>query len=134
MTPAIAADEAGAKPQEVEAVVSNIKNHAEFTPSFAPLKFEPKAAYIATAESVRDSLIRSWNLTHQELSAKDPKQAYYISMEFLQVNNLLDSLCMQEMFICRQCRKDLSLDLRCGLQSHYPHAFIGVSLLNHPHA
>lgn len=84
MTPAIAADEAGAKPQEVDAVVSNIKNHAEFTPSSAPLKFEPKAAYIATAESVRDSLVRQWNLTHQELARKDPKQAYYISMEFLQ--------------------------------------------------
>ncbi|KAK4358022.1 hypothetical protein RND71_023632 [Anisodus tanguticus] len=45
-------------------VLSSIKYHAEFTPSFSPEKFELPKAYYATAESVRDTLIINWNATY----------------------------------------------------------------------
>lgn len=43
------------KPDEV---ASNISYHAQFSPHFSPFKFELEQAYYATAESVRDRLIR----------------------------------------------------------------------------
>lgn len=66
-------------------VLSSIKYHAEFTPSFSPEKFELPKAYYATAESVRDMLILSWNATYEYYEKMNVKQAYYLSMEFLQV-------------------------------------------------
>lgn len=66
-------------------VLSSIKYHAEFTPSFSPEKFELPKAYYATAESVRDMLIINWNATYDLNEKINAKQAYYLSMEFLQV-------------------------------------------------
>lgn len=43
------------KPDEI---ASNINYHAQFSPHFSPFKFELEQAYYATAESVRDRLIR----------------------------------------------------------------------------
>lgn len=43
------------KPDEI---ASNISYHAQFSPHFSPFKFELEQAYYATAESVRDRLIR----------------------------------------------------------------------------
>ena len=37
----------------------------------------------ATAYSVRDRLIESWNDTQQYFKDQDPKRVYYLSMEFL---------------------------------------------------
>lgn len=66
-------------------IASRIKYHAEFTPSFSPEHFELPKAYFATAESVRDSLIINWNATYDYYEKINVKQAYYLSMEFLQV-------------------------------------------------
>lgn len=66
-------------------VASSIKYHAEFTPSFSPELFELPKAYIATAESVRDALLINWNATYEYYEKMNVKQAYYLSMEFLQV-------------------------------------------------
>lgn len=66
-------------------IASKIKYHAEFTPSFSPEHFELPKAYFATAESVRDSLIINWNATYDYYEKINVKQAYYLSMEFLQV-------------------------------------------------
>lgn len=66
-------------------VLSSIKYHADFTPSFSPKKFELPKAYYATAESVRDMLIINWNATYDFYEKMNVKQAYYLSMEFLQV-------------------------------------------------
>ncbi|KAF9624120.1 hypothetical protein IFM89_008058 [Coptis chinensis] len=73
-------------------IVSSIKYHAEFTPSFSPEKFELPKAYIATAESVRDKLIRNWNATYEYYEKINVKQAYYLSMEFLQGRALLNAI------------------------------------------
>lgn len=71
--------------QDSTAIASSIKYHAEFTTYFSPEKFDPKKAFFATAESVRDSLIINWNATYEYYERINVKQAYYMSMEYLQV-------------------------------------------------
>lgn len=72
-------------------IASSIKYHAEFTPSFSPDHFELPKAFYATAETVRDSLIINWNATYEYYEKINVKQAYYLSMEFLQVFHLTTS-------------------------------------------
>ena len=71
-------------------VASSIKYHAEFTPSFSPERFELPKAYYAAAASVRDMLIINWNATNEYHEKANVKQAYYISMEYLQVGQSVD--------------------------------------------
>ncbi|XP_028082799.1 alpha-1,4 glucan phosphorylase L-2 isozyme, chloroplastic/amyloplastic-like isoform X2 [Camellia sinensis] len=73
-------------------VVSSIKYHAEFTPSFSPEQFELPKAFHATAESVRDMLIINWNATYDYYEKMNVKQAYYLSMEYLQGRALLNAI------------------------------------------
>lgn len=70
---------------DAASVASSIKYHAEFTPLFSPEKFELPKAFFATAQSVRDALIINWNATYEYYNRVNVKQAYYLSMEFLQV-------------------------------------------------
>ncbi|OVA17683.1 Glycosyl transferase [Macleaya cordata] len=77
------------KPSEI---ASNINYHARFTPHFSPFKFEPEQAYYATAESVRDRLVQQWNETYSHFHKVDPKQTYYLSMEFLQGRALTNAI------------------------------------------
>lgn len=67
------------------AIASNIRHHAEFTPLFSPEHFSPLKAYYATAKSVLDALLINWNATYDHYNKMNVKQAYYLSMEFLQV-------------------------------------------------
>lgn len=71
---------------DAASIASNIKHHAEFTPLFSPDKFAPSKAFHATAQSVRDALIINWNSTYDYYEKMNVKQAYYLSMEFLQVH------------------------------------------------
>ncbi|KAG6429770.1 hypothetical protein SASPL_107823 [Salvia splendens] len=73
-------------------VASSIKFHAEFTPSFSPELFELPKAYYATAQSVRDLLIINWNTTYDYYEKMNVKQAYYLSMEYLQGRALLNAV------------------------------------------
>ncbi|EYU28842.1 hypothetical protein MIMGU_mgv1a002585mg [Erythranthe guttata] len=73
-------------------IASSIKYHAEFTPSFSPELFELPKAYYATAQSVRDVLVANWNTTYDHYEKVDVKQAYYLSMEFLQGRALLNAI------------------------------------------
>ncbi|KAK8547045.1 hypothetical protein V6N13_099790 [Hibiscus sabdariffa] len=73
-------------------IASSIKYHAEFTPSFSPDHFKLPKAFYATAESVRDSLIINWNATYDYYEKNNVKQAYYLSMEFLQGRALLNAI------------------------------------------
>lgn len=70
---------------DASSIASSIKYHAEFTPLFSPEKFELPQAFFATAQSVRDALIINWNATNDYYEKLNVKQAYYLSMEFLQV-------------------------------------------------
>ncbi|KAK9277770.1 hypothetical protein L1049_007317 [Liquidambar formosana] len=73
-------------------IAASIKYHAEFTPSFSPERFELPKAFFATAESVRDMLIINWNATYDYYEKMNVKQAYYLSMEFLQGRALLNAI------------------------------------------
>ncbi|KAK4403095.1 Alpha-1,4 glucan phosphorylase L-2 isozyme, chloroplastic/amyloplastic [Sesamum angolense] len=73
-------------------IASSIKYHAEFTPLFSPELFELPKAYYATAESVRDMLIINWNTTYDYYEKMNVKQAYYLSMEYLQGRALLNAI------------------------------------------
>ncbi|XP_030956624.1 alpha-1,4 glucan phosphorylase L-2 isozyme, chloroplastic/amyloplastic-like isoform X1 [Quercus lobata] len=73
-------------------IASSIKYHAEFTPSFSTEQFELPKAYFATAESVRDTLIINWNATYDYYEMMNVKQAYYLSMEYLQGRALLNAI------------------------------------------
>ncbi|KAJ6926849.1 hypothetical protein NC651_011064 [Populus alba x Populus x berolinensis] len=73
-------------------IASSIKYHAEFTPLFSPERFELPKAYYATAQSVRDALIINWNSTYESYERLNAKQAYYLSMEFLQGRALLNAI------------------------------------------
>ncbi|KVI05498.1 hypothetical protein Ccrd_016184 [Cynara cardunculus var. scolymus] len=75
-----------------ESVISSIKYHAEFTPLFSLENFELPKAFYATAQSVRDVLITNWNATYEFHEKMNVKQAYYLSMEFLQGRALLNAI------------------------------------------
>ncbi|XP_065877761.1 alpha-glucan phosphorylase, H isozyme [Euphorbia lathyris] len=77
---------------EPSQIASNINYHAQYTPHFSPFKFQPEQAYYATAESVRDRLIQQWNETYLHYHKTDPKQTYYLSMEYLQGRALTNSV------------------------------------------
>lgn len=72
---------------DAASITSSIKYHAEFTPLFSPERFELPKAFFATAQSVRDALLINWNATYDFCDKMNVKQAYYLSMEFLQVLN-----------------------------------------------
>lgn len=77
---------------EPNGIASNIKYHANFTPSFSPYKFELEQAYVATAESLRDTLVERWNQTFKHFSKENAKTIHYLSMEFLQGRALLNAV------------------------------------------
>lgn len=86
------------KPSEI---ASNIVYHSQYSPHFSPFKFDPEQAFYATAESVRDRLIQSWNETYQHFHKVDPKQTYYLSMEYLQgraLTNAIGNLGIQDAY------------------------------------
>ncbi|WCJ42930.1 alpha-glucan phosphorylase 2 [Euphorbia peplus] len=78
--------------EEPSEIASNINYHAQYTPHFSPFKFQLEQAYYATAESVRDRLIHQWNETYLHYHKTDPKQTYYLSMEYLQGRALTNSV------------------------------------------
>lgn len=73
-------------------IASNINYHAQYSPHFSPYKFLPEQAYYATADSVRDRLIQQWNETYLHYHKVDPKQTYYLSMEYLQGRALTNAI------------------------------------------
>ncbi|BAU01329.1 Alpha-1,4 glucan phosphorylase L isozyme [Vigna angularis] len=77
---------------DASSIASSIKYHAEFTPLFSPHNFDLPQAFSATAQSVRDALIINWNATYDYYERLNVKQAYYLSMEFLQGRALLNAI------------------------------------------
>ncbi|XP_022774555.1 alpha-glucan phosphorylase 1-like isoform X3 [Durio zibethinus] len=77
---------------DASSIASSIKYHAEFNPLFSPEKFDLPKAFFATAQSIRDALIINWNTTYDYYEKLNPKQAYYLSMEFLQGRAMLNAI------------------------------------------
>lgn len=87
--------------KEPTEIASNINYHAQYSPHFSPFKFEPEQAFYATAESVRDRLIKQWNETYSHYHKINPKQTYYLSMEYLQgraLTNAIGNLDVQDAY------------------------------------
>lgn len=78
--------------EEPTEIASNIKYQAHFSPHFSPFKFEPEQAYYATADSIRDRLVKQWNDTYLHYDKVNPKQTYYLSMEYLQGRTLTNAI------------------------------------------
>ncbi|RDY03914.1 Alpha-1,4 glucan phosphorylase L isozyme, chloroplastic/amyloplastic, partial [Mucuna pruriens] len=77
---------------DASSIASSVKYHAEFTPLFSPENFGLPQVFCATAQSVRDALIINWNATYDYYEKLNVKQAYYLSMEFLQGRALLNAI------------------------------------------
>ncbi|CAN1232004.1 Alpha-glucan phosphorylase, H isozyme [Linum grandiflorum] len=73
-------------------IASNVNYHAQYSPHFSPFKFDSEQAYFATAESIRDRLLQQWNATYLHFHNVDPKQTYYLSMEYLQGRALTNAI------------------------------------------
>jgi glycogen phosphorylase len=68
---------------DVQALQKSFVNHVEYTLACNRFKFGNEQAYRAAAFAVRDRLLESFNDTNQFFVEKDPKRAYYMSLEFL---------------------------------------------------
>ncbi len=68
---------------DLKSIQRQIVNHVEYTLARTRFNFDSNGCYYATAYSVRDRLVESWNDTNQYLYEKDPKCIYYMSMEYL---------------------------------------------------
>ncbi|KAL3649155.1 hypothetical protein CASFOL_005558 [Castilleja foliolosa] len=87
--------------EEPSEIAANINYHSQYSPHFSPFKFEPEQAFYATAESVRDRLIKQWNETYIHYHKVNPKQTYYLSMEYLQgraLTNAVGNLDVQDAY------------------------------------
>lgn len=57
-----------------------------------PTYFDNEDMYQATAQAAREQLVERWNDTYEHFHKENPKQAYYISMEFLQGRALTNAI------------------------------------------
>ena len=86
-----AAVEMGGKATK-EQVEANVRYHAAKSTSALPIEFGVPEMYQATAQSVREGLVDRWNETYAHFHKKNPKQAYYLSMEYLQGRALTNAI------------------------------------------
>ncbi|KAL2620148.1 hypothetical protein R1flu_000353 [Riccia fluitans] len=77
---------------DVFSIQKSIMDHVEYTIARSRFKFDDFEAYMASAYSVRDRLIESWNDTQHFFRQLDTKRVYYLSMEFLMGRSLLNSV------------------------------------------
>ena len=79
-------------PKDIETIQKSIVNHSEYTLARTRFDFDRKSCYGATAHSIRDRLIESWNDTQQEISTLNPKRVYYLSLEYLLGRHMQNAL------------------------------------------
>ncbi|KAL4322120.1 hypothetical protein AHAS_Ahas14G0178700 [Arachis hypogaea] len=94
--------------EKAEEIASNISYHAQFSPHFSPLKFELEQAYYATAESVRDRLIKV--VLAASIVGKFGK--VLVSRQF--VDNVVQ-ICVLEKVMRRQLTSPNFLDMNCSI-------------------
>ena len=70
-------------PADKVTIQKSIISHVEHTLARTRFNFDKSSCYRATAFSIRDRLIESWNDTQQLFTAEDHKRVYYLSLEFL---------------------------------------------------
>jgi len=77
---------------DVDAIVKDLTHHIKYTAASAPLAFGKDQAYRAAAASVEERLIDRWDATYAHFEKEFPKEANYISMEFLQGRSLANAV------------------------------------------
>lgn len=75
-----------------ETLMQNIVSHLEFTLARTRFSIDKNSAYIATALSIRDRLIESWNDSQMQIHKANPKRVYYLSIEYLMGRAFQNSL------------------------------------------
>src|SRR5512138_1654668 len=65
--------------------------HLLFDDVIDPFKATPREQYEAMARSLRDVISQRWVLTERTYEQKNPKRAYYLSMEFLLGRSLMNN-------------------------------------------
>jgi glycogen phosphorylase len=78
--------------RDVASIQRQIVNHVEYGLARTRYNFDNFGAYQATALSVRDRLIESWNDTQQYFTERDVKRVYYLSLEFLMGRYMTNAL------------------------------------------
>ena len=99
---------------DIPSLEVSIVNHIEYTLACTRFSFSEEAAFRATALSVRDRLIESYNDTNQFFHETDCKRGYYLSMEFLlgrYLQNAVVNLDLEENY--RTAIQELGYSLEC---------------------
>ncbi len=97
---------------DMASIQKQIINHIEYTLAKTRFNFDNNGCYYATAYSVRDRLIESWNDTNMHLYKTDPKRVYYLSLEYLlgrQLQSALVNLDLEDKY--RPALEDLGYKL-----------------------
>lgn len=97
---------------DIKSIQRQIVNHVEYTLARTRFNFDNNGCYYATAYSVRDRLVESWNDTYQHIFEQDPKCIYYMSMEYLlgrMLQNALVNLGQENSF--KEALDDLGYNL-----------------------
>jgi starch phosphorylase len=76
----------------VHSIQRQIANHIEYTLASSRFDFDQHKAYLATARSVRDRLIESWNDTNTHFDEMQVKRVAYLSLEFLMGRSMQNAL------------------------------------------
>ena len=80
-------------PKNAEGIKKSIQRQiATGTIATVPTSFDDEDMYQATARAAREQLVERWNDTYAHFHKENPKQAYYISMEFLQGRALTNAI------------------------------------------
>ncbi|KZT00396.1 glycosyltransferase family 35 protein [Laetiporus sulphureus 93-53] len=77
---------------DVPSIVRSVVNHVQTSLARQAYNLDNLGAYQAAALSVRDNLILNWNDTQMHYTRKEPKRAYYLSLEFLMGRTLDNAL------------------------------------------
>ncbi|KAG2006281.1 glycogen phosphorylase [Coprinopsis cinerea AmutBmut pab1-1] len=78
--------------KDVESITKSFVNHVQTSLARQPYNLDDLGAYQAAALSVRDNLLVNWNETQLNYTRKNPKRAYYLSLEFLMGRTLDNAL------------------------------------------
>ncbi|RXW24223.1 hypothetical protein EST38_g1632 [Candolleomyces aberdarensis] len=78
--------------KDVPSVTKSFVNHVQTSLARQAYNLDDLGAYQAAALSVRDNLIVNWNETQLNYTRKNPKRAYYLSLEFLMGRTLDNAL------------------------------------------
>ncbi|KJA26532.1 glycosyltransferase family 35 protein [Hypholoma sublateritium FD-334 SS-4] len=78
--------------KDVQAVTRSIVGHVQTSLARQAYNLDNLGAYQAAALSARDDLLVNWNTTQLTFTRKQPKRAYYLSLEFLMGRTLDNAL------------------------------------------